>query len=389
MSRSAKLPVTSQIASTLPKDLFDGLILIAIQHLLRDTLTFLLELKKLGFRKIIVLGKSYSSRDEVIQELNKNGIFASVHSNDELDDSNFICKEVSKIYEECIQNKTKFLILEDGGYIVPSLHKACPKLLNFCLGAVEQTKTGHWRDEELEKSVSLKIPVISVAYSALKQIIESPEVGNAIARNLEVLLVKMGSSLSQRYVSVLGYGWIGQNTAIALKNRHAKVSVYDKSYVTTVKAHYDARRYGFQIVDRATGLTSAEIIIGATGDPKASLKAEDFAILRDGVILVNATSKQIEFDIPYLESCCTNRIVHASLGTEYIMRNGKKIVVLADGFPINFFVGESVPESIIDIIIAEMLVCLRKLVMGNLQNKIYTITLGEEDKIAEEWLQKH
>lgn len=379
-----KLRVTKKIIESLPKDIFDDTILIAIQHLLRDTLVFFLLLKRrFNFYKIVVLGKDYSSRLEVVQRLNKEGIFANVYSNDELDDHRFICKNLSTFYNECKRNKIKYLILEDGGYIVPALHKGCPRLLDFCLGAVEQTKTGYWRDKKIEK---LKIPIISIASSTLKQIAESPEVGNAIARNLDIFLTKINCSLSQRNVGVLGYGWIGRNVAIALANRGAKVLIYDENAIQMIRAQIDARDYNFKIENRETVLKLAEIIIGATGNPLSKLKAKDFKDLKNNVILANATSKQIEFDIPYLEKNAREIKRISSKITKYIMKNGKTIVVLNNGYPINFAVGESVPGPIIDIIIAEMLVCLKKLKTEKLKNKIYEISEEEEREIANEWL---
>ena len=73
----------------------------------------------------------------------------------------------------------------------------------------------------------------------------------------------------------------------------------------------------------------------------------------DGAILVSTSSDQVEIDLEALKKLSRGRCKEVDLGKhEYTIGDGrwgtKKIIVLAEGYPINFYGSESVPNDTID-----------------------------------------
>jgi sugar-specific transcriptional regulator TrmB len=254
--------------------------LIAIQHLLKDTLIFLLELKPI-FDDIFVIGIPYSNRDEVIQELRKEGIVVNTPTLEELESYSFLTPLIKDSITDKNGKRIPYVILEDGGYIGKCLHENSESSLTTCCGAVEQTKAGLWRYQELRDNKKLKIPVFTVANSELKDIAEAPEVGEAVVRNTEDLLNKIGVNLTEKNFFILGYGWIGLNTAKSLRRRTSNILVFDGRNVRRLRARLD----GFQTSAYEDGIKWADIIIGITG--RRSLKTESFKNLRNGPLKAN------------------------------------------------------------------------------------------------------
>lgn len=368
------LPVLEHLISTTKWEDIDKHQLIAIQHLLNDTLTFLLHLQP-HFSQILAIGIPYSNRDEVIKILQKNKITVNAPQLTELENSSYLVDIITRMLNS---EKKSYLILEDGGYIGECLHNNSRDSLATCIGAVEQTKAGLWKYEKLKKNGLLTIPVYTVANSELKDLAEAPEVGEAVIRNLEILLKKLGIDFTNKVVTILGYGWIGSNTAKALRRRTENILVFDVHNIRMVKARLDR----FTTSDFIDVIRKADIIIGCTGT--RSLESQFFKDLKNNVVLVNATSKRVEFDMDWLNKNTEKKLT--SDGSIYEL-DSKNIVVLADGTPINFFVGESVPPQIMDMIISEMFVCIRNAIQRtNTVPDVYSVSTTDEENIAKTWL---
>ena len=214
----------------------------------------------------------------------------------------------------------------------------------------------------------------------MKELVEAPEVGLAIAKSLDQNLDKLNDSVNHKTIMILGFGSIGKTVAKALKERNvAELLIFDSDSVKLIEARFN----NFKTIQKEEGLQKADIVIGCTG--RQSLDPEDYDLVKDGVILANGTSKKVEFDMQWLTDNSKNTKTKGRIIDFEIL--SKKITVLAKGEPINFEANVSVSPETIDIVISEMFVCMQRIMKGGLENKVYTISIEDEQKISDLWLE--
>jgi S-adenosylhomocysteine hydrolase len=239
-------------------------------------------------------------------------------------------------------------IVYPRGYGVPIIHNELRDTAKHFIGAVEQTANGIWRDrdEKLTPRPYL-FPIINVAESKIKAVLESPLIGKAVCRNIEYLIGKEFIEIGGKEVGLVGYGRTGSKIASILKAMGAKVKVYSDD---KIDAAY-AKSEGHTVVDNAKDLVkNSRIIIEATGGIWA--EEDEIRAFEHGSYLVSASSKQMGIDYNKFgrltKSGSTTHIT--GIGTRYELQTGNNVTLLADGYPINFFDSESVPDKAIDFI---------------------------------------
>ncbi|MGD2247730.1 MAG: NAD(P)-dependent oxidoreductase [Candidatus Methanofastidiosia archaeon] len=342
-----KLPLLYYQRKKFGDNIFQDYVILSVFHLLRDSIQFFEALTHMGAcnEDVYIIGIPYSNKKDSVKKLKNKGynVFTP----------NFpIEKTILHIIEEsciCCTNKNKsLLIIEDGGYIIPMIHQF-DELLHNVIGAVEQTARGVWND----KNVDLKVPVLTVAFSEFKKELEAPEVGKAVVINIRQLLSER-TFLRGKKVGVMGFGTIGKNVAQCLKDLGAIVKISE----IDIKKAIIAQLSGFEHLDSKSLIKECDIIIGTTG--RKSIGLNEILAAKNNTIFVSASSKQIEIDMDSLERLSMSKEV-LSIGTEYKLVNKNKVLVLANGFPVNFYCSESVPDRLIDFILSEILECAFKL----------------------------
>jgi S-adenosylhomocysteine hydrolase len=240
------------------------------------------------------------------------------------------------------------LIIDDGGYVLPTVVKEFSHELPRFVGLVEQTISGINKIRPLEP---LPVPVFSVAESNLKATIESYGVADASVRSIISLLPH--EKFEGQPALVVGYGRIGQEVANILRARRMRVAVYDKELVRIVAAH----ERGFA-TDTDLGRLVAQhrpfLIVGSAG--ANSMMGPHFARIRRDCFLASVTSRNYEFAIHELAYISDNVEDDGKLGSTYTLGNGSRATVLAHGYPINFHYAESMPNKYADLVLASLMV---------------------------------
>jgi adenosylhomocysteinase len=259
---------------------------------------------------------------------------------------------LTEVVDYCRHNSTsgKFIVIEDGGYIIPFLHEKYSGDDSPCIGGVEQTTKGLRKDEQLK---SFRFSILNVAKSKFKDEYESPLVGHAIVYNILRLLSQ--ESFFGKKALVVGFGAIGRAVADALtKSMGMIVRIYDKE-LDRIAA---ARVRGYEAsVSASDFVRDAKIIIGTTG--YTSIGKDILEVMDNGAILVSASSDQIEIDLEHLRIMCHSPNYREGLGTYYdrtVGAGSDRYLLLGDGFPINFFVGSGIPDKAIDPILAQLFI---------------------------------
>lgn len=379
-----RLPLLSHFSKR-NMGIFERHALLFVTHLLHDSVPYMTAFKDAGANPehTVIVGIPYSSKEDAVKELRQDYPFIFCPTEFPFDDA--VEKALKKCYEICREKDLGLIIVEDGGYAVPIMHSTARQCLDNCIGAVEQTPNGIWRDEQ----VDLQIPVLSIPDCELKKRIEPPFIGNAVVRNTINLLSETGEFLAGREVGLIGYGRIGEQIAKALRSEKAIVSVAEIQYINLLAARFE----GFKTLSIEQLVKQSDVIVGATGT--IAIHGYLFNQMKENTILINASSKRMEFNHSELEEMSVN-IKKGRIGTQYKLKNGRNILLLANGFPVNFFSSESVPDKVIDIILTLMFRAAALLAKLNckktLTPRIYSWAEEDSQKgvcINEECIAKH
>ncbi|MEM7496517.1 MAG: S-adenosylhomocysteine hydrolase [Pseudomonadota bacterium] len=280
----------------------------------------------------------------------------------------------------CRAKGQQLIVQEVGGFVVPLLHKYFRDQLHLVAGVVEITKQGVWRAQEIE----LGCPVLHCADSELKRL-EAQRCGETIVRCVDGIARELGIALAGRTATVVGAGWIGSGVARALRRIDMVPAVVDLDPLKLAEARLD----GFAASRDGAHLEESALVIGATG--ACSLPAEVLGRLSHGTIVASASSRQHEIDVEFLKANPSQRLgpaveaFHLGGGEGIAPRS---LLLVNDGFPANFIPGSgSVPDEIVETILAELIVLMHGLTQRPYANGIHRISREEERLCAEVWLE--
>lgn len=218
--------------------------------------------------------------------------------------------------------------------------------------------------------------VQSIAQSRIKHL-EYLTVGPAIVFSFEkILRDELKDSLQGKNTLVLGYGNVGRAVALSLRGMQANVRVFDTDPCRMIEAKFE----GFHIGSRIELLRSADVIFGTTG--RQSLTQDDFQILRSGVYLVSGSSRQVEFDVVTLSGARIKKRISDSLTA--CLFKGKKIVLVNEGFPVNFR-DNSIPMAVADLVFGGILLALKSVALKPPGFYVDPVLEGE-DALLKHWL---
>jgi S-adenosylhomocysteine hydrolase len=240
---------------------------------------------------------------------------------------------------------------------------------------VEITKQGVWRARDLP----LAFPVLHCADSELKRL-EAQRCGETVARCLDGAARSLGLSLAGREALVIGAGWIGAGVARGLARLDMSPRLVDRDPLKVMEARLNG--LPADLVPRGAG--RAALVVGATGGP--SIGPDLMASLPDGAIVASASSRQIEIDVAWLRE---RPSVPVAEGVEaFAMADGRRLMLVNDGFPANFLPGSgSVADEIVETILGELIVLMRELTLRDFPPGVHRIAPEQEALCAALWLE--
>lgn len=271
-------------------------------------------------------------------------------------------------------HRGKAIVQEIGGYCAPAVDRLARAGV---LGVVEDTKQGQWA---YQRQDPLPLPVFTIADSPLKAL-EDCQVGRSIGYSVDRLLrIRFYRLLAECRVVVFGYGGIGTALVDHLMRHGVSVSVYDPDPVRMAAAVVRGVRVG----ERTELLRDADVVIGVSGH--RSLTADDVGLLSDGVVLASASSKQVEFDVPGMLARA-NAAVTVDEVTELAVGD-RTLYLLNDGKPVNFL-EQSVLGSVLDLVYAELYVCISRLSAEAHSPGLRRLERAEQRELAGIWSQHY
>lgn len=295
------------------KDL-SSVVILACQHILEPQKKLFQEAVSFGFKpeNIFILGKIYSTSDEVFSELRQLGFsviqpkFNPDKSFDQQHTEN--CLSLVNLARTSLEKAPHLIVLDDGGSLLSVVSK---EDLNIKIVGVEQTSSGFRKLENLQ----INFPIYNVARSRIKLELETPFIVELGIRRIKE---KIFQYIHAPKILVIGLGPIGIEMVQVLKREGFDVVGYDKIH-------------GEQ---NLTSLIKENInvVIGTTGNQILSHDELLYlnSITNTQVLMVSMSSSDREFEIWKLRDIFnSNNPIHDDL----IFEN---IIITNNGFPITF-----------------------------------------------------
>lgn len=260
--------------------------IISVQHLLRSTGSMFKAIVDIGFipQNIFLTGKIYSTHLDTQEKLKRLGInVLDADMPTELGIyTDSLEQDVHRMWQllaKQLKPYSKIIILDDGGYTLKNAPESI--LDNHSVFGIEQTTSGIRMH-----SAFGKFPVIHLAASAAKVIIEPPIVSEAV----KIQLGKIIDELKPENIGIVGYGNIGKAIANEFKDKY-RLLVFDSKNELKNDELIDGSVYCNSLSEI---YNQSSLIIGATGQD-----ISDLNWLKNSTgnkTLISVSSGDIEFN---------------------------------------------------------------------------------------------
>jgi len=232
--------------------------------------------------------------------------------------------------------------MDDGCDLVTTIHQEYVGLTENMRAGMEETTTGVIRLKAMFADGALKYPVIAVNDADTKHLFDNrygtgQSTVDGIIRATDLLI-------AGRKVVVAGYGWCGRGFATRIRGMGAQVCVTEVDPVRALEAAMD----GFAVMSMEEAVGWGDLFCTLTGNTSV-IRQEHFEDMQDNVIVCNSGHFNVEIDIDALERIAVEK--HEGVRNnvdQYILSDGRRINILAEGRLINLAAAEGHPASVMD-----------------------------------------
>lgn len=365
------MPILAEIEKDFVKNkTFTGKHMLVSVHIEAKTARFIQLLAASGATVVACGCNPLSTQDDVAAALSETPgvtIFAKYGITED---------EYNEYIDKALETKPE-IIVDDGGDIVNRIHTRHKDLIPNILGGCEETTTGIIRLKAMTESGELKFPMFAVNDAYCKYLFDNrygtgQSVWNGINRTTNLIV-------AGKYTVIAGYGWCGKGCAMRAKALGAKVIVCEIDPIKAIEAIMD----GFDVMPMSEAAKLGDIFVTVTGCENV-ITEEHFKCMKNGVILANAGHFDVEINLSQLGGLAKEKKVSRENITTYILDDGRRINVLAEGRLVNLAAGDGHPAEIMDMSFAVQALSAKYLLenAGKLENKLYSVPESIDKKIA-------
>ncbi|CUS91908.1 adenosylhomocysteinase [Candidatus Kryptobacter tengchongensis] len=273
------------------------------------------------------------------------------------------------------------LTLDDGADLIFTIHSKHPELIPDIIGGTEETTTGVKRLRAMAEAGALKYPIIAVNDAETKW--DFDNVYGTGQSTLDGILRATSILIAGKNVVVAGYGHCGKGVAMRARGLGANVIVTEVRPIAALKAVLD----GFTVMPMKEAAKIGDVFITATG-VKDVITEEHFKVMKDGAIVCNTGHYDVEINLVQLKKMAKSIKEIRNHVEEYILKDGKRIFVLAKGRLVNLVAAEGHPSEVMDMSFANQFMAQLRLVElfkkgKKLEPKVYDIPPEQDEEIAE------
>jgi len=146
----------------------------------------------------------------------------------------------------------------------------------------------------------------------------------------------------------------------------------------------DAMMQGFRVMPMDKAAPIGDVFITVTGN-RDVLREEHFVKMKDGAILANSGHFDIEIDVAWLEKNAIQKNEKMRHQTdEYVLKNGNRILLLAEGRLVNLGAAEGHPASVMDLSFSDQALTAEWLVKEskNLKPGVHNVPVEIDKDVA-------
>jgi adenosylhomocysteinase len=329
------MPVLRMIRERFSKDKpLAGVRVGACLHVTTETANLAITLAAGGAEVALCASNPLSTQDDVAASLVKHSSIPVFAVKGEGKDSYYS-------HINAVLDTSPHVTMDDGADLISTLHSEREAQAREVWAGAEETTTGVIRLRSMAEAGVLLYPVIAVNNAKTKHLFDN-RFGTGQS-TLDGILRATNLLLAGRRVVVAGYGMCGRGVASRARGMGAEVTVVETDPLRALEAVME----GFSVCDSLTAARSGDLFVTVTGDIHV-LRKEHFEVMRDGAILANSGHFNVEIDIPALEDMAvSHRRVRENV-EEYLLSDGRRIYLLAEGRLVNLAAAEGHPASVMD-----------------------------------------
>jgi adenosylhomocysteinase len=269
------------------------------------------------------------------------------------------------------------ITIDDGADVVGRIHETRREALEHIIGGAEETTTGVVRLAAMAAQGELAYPVIAVNDAKTKHFFDN-RYGTGQS-TLDGIVRLTNRLLAGRTLVVSGYGWCGKGLAMRARGMGCQVVVCEVDPTCALEAHMD----GFAVMPREKAAAVADIWVTVTGNLNV-IDEPCYRNMKDGAIICNSGHFNSEINIPWLEQHSTSKETLKPMVDEYTLKDGRKIILLAEGRLVNLSGAEGHPANVMDMSFANHALCAEYLLKNahNMEKKVYNVPEEIDNNIA-------
>ena len=140
---------------------------------------------------------------------------------------------------------------------------------------------------------------------------------------------------------------------------------------------------GYDVLPLEQAAARSDFIISATGD-KHVVDLDHMQAMKDGCVLANAGHFNVEINIGALESLASEVHHPRQHVTEYHLRDGRRLCLLAEGRLVNLAAAEGHPSAVMDMSFANQSLAVEYLVKNGetLTNAVHPVPREIDEQVA-------
>ncbi len=366
-----EMPVLKQIRERFAREKpFAGIRFVACSHITTETANLAIALQAGGADAVLIASNPLSTQDDVAACLVADygiPVFA-------------IKGEDNATYHRHVQialDHKPNIIIDDGCDVVATMVKERQHQISDIIGTTEETTTGIVRLQAMFKAGVLTFPAMNVNDAETKHFFDN-RYGTGQS-TLDGIIRATNVLLAGKTVVVAGYGWCGKGVAMRAKGMGSNVIVTEINPVRAIEAAMD----GFRVMPMSEAASQGDLFVTVTGN-KHVIRAEHFAVMKNGAMVSNSGHFDLEIDLKSLGAKATEVKDVRNFTQEYKLSDGKSIVVLGEGRLINLAAAEGHPSAVMDMSFANQALACEYLVknQGKLEPRVHSIPEEIDQNIA-------
>lgn len=306
----------------------------ACMHVTTETANLMRTLKAGGAEVSLCASNPLSTQDDVAAALNEEYGIPTYAIRGEDEDTYYR-------HIRAVLDTGPHVTMDDGADLVTMLHRERTDLIPNIIGGTEETTTGVTRLRAMAADGQLRFPVVAIDDAQTKHMFDN-RYGTGQSTMDGVLRATNYLIAGSTFV-VGGYGWVGRGIAMRARGLGANVIVVEADPLRALEAVMD----GYRVMPMRAAAAEGNIFVTATGN-KHVISREDIELMRDGATLANAGHFDVEIDKPALAELAQERRQARPNVEEFIMGDGRRIRLLAEGRLVNLGAAEGHPAQVMD-----------------------------------------